>query len=395
LTSQFLPEVFGGAEQQCLRLSRALSGRGVAPHILTSRFDVNTPAQEILDGVPVTRLYAKHPPQMGGPYIGSTMRWMRDLSRWFATHKGSYDLIHCHQAKVNAWAGVRNAKRHGVPALVKLGSAGPNLDFYSLEKKKYLWGKWAAREVAQDMDRVIGISDEMERDLVAYGIEDARRVHIPNGVEVPAWASPQRNSPEQGAIRSRIRQRLGLSDTDLMVLFVGRMEVQKNVDTLLKAFAPVADQAHLVLLGDGDLMQDHQELAAQLGLSGRCHFEGRVDTVPDYQAATDMFVLPAIAEGMSNALLEAMAAGALPVVSEVSGNTDLVDAGETGVLYNPPRDADALTRALRQAFELTPAQRATLCAAAHLKIRDHFSMDAVADRYVDLYKTIVPTFDPH
>lgn len=395
LTSQFLPEVFGGAEQQCLRLSRALSVRGVSPHILTSRYNTETPGEEVIDGIKVTRLHAKHPPQMGGPYTGSTVRWMHDLRRWFGRHRGQVDLIHCHQAKVNAWAGIRNAKRLGVPAIVKLGSAGPNLDFFSLEKKKYLWGKWAAREVARDMTRVIGISDEMEKDLITYGIEDSRRVRIPNGVEVPDWARPGRDSPEQLRLRAQIRAKLGLTDDDTMLLFVGRMEVQKNVETLLRAFAPLAERAHLVLLGDGELMDGHQALAAEMGIAPRCHFEGRVDNVIAYQAATDFFVLPAIAEGMSNALLEAMAAGSVPVASEVSGNTDLVTDAETGIMYAPPRDVAALTAALKRAFDLSPEARSAMSAAGHLKIRDFFSMDAVADRYITLYKSILPSFDPH
>lgn len=392
LTSQFLPEVFGGAEQQCLRLSKALAERGVAPHILTSRCDPNTPETETIDGIPVTRLLTRTPPQMGGANTGSTIRWMHDLRRWFDARKGEIDLIHCHQAKVNAWAGVRNARRLGVPSLVKLGSAGPNLDFYSLEKKKYLWGKWAAKEVATGMDRVIGISDEMEQDLRNYGIEDARRVKIPNGVEPPDWASASRDTPEQLRLRAEIRAGLGLSDTDTMLLFVGRMETQKNVDTLLRAYAPVANRAQLVLLGDGDLLPAHQTLARELGILDRCHFQGRVDTVSAYQAATDFYVLPAIAEGMSNALLEAMAAGSVPVVSKVSGNTDLVTDGETGIMYSPPRDAEALTAALTRAFDMTPDTRRAISDAAYHKIRDHFSIDAVADQYIDLYKSIVPAF---
>lgn len=383
LTSQFLPEVFGGAEQQCLRLSRALAELGHAPHILTSRSEPGTPADEVLDGIPVTRLHTPAPPQIGGRKLGSTLRFARDVSAWIDAQRPGFDLIHCHQAKLNAWIGVREATRRGLPSLVKPGSAGPNFDFFSLEKKRFVYGRMAAGYVKRHADMVVAISQEMLQDVVSYGIPEQRRAFIPNGVPIPGWSDAER-----AATRARIRTELGLHEADRMVLFVGRMERQKNVDTLLRAFARAEGAAHLVLLGDGVQMEEQKRLAAELGLSGRAHFRGRVDTVTDHLAAADIFVLPAIAEGMSNALLEAMAAGTLPVVSEVSGNTDLVRDGENGILYQGPRDADALAAALTRALGAAPETAAALAARARQDMIDTYSIAAIARRYDTLYGTL-------
>ena len=82
LSSQMLPEVFGGAEQQCLRLSRALSDLGERPHVLTSRCSRDVPAEDEIDGVPVTRILVSAPPQRGGWSIGSSIRWMLAAEAW-------------------------------------------------------------------------------------------------------------------------------------------------------------------------------------------------------------------------------------------------------------------------------------------------------------------------
>lgn len=384
LANRFPPETFGGAEQQCLRLSQALVRLGHRPHILTSYGNPETPVHEMLGDVPISRLYTPDPPQNGGPAIGSTIRYARAVPRWLDSQP-PFDIIHCHQAKINAWIGVREAVRRGLTSVVKPGAAGPNFDFFSLEKKKFFYGKYAARYVAKHADAVVAISQEMRQDLIDYGLSEKQRHFIPNGVPIPDW-----DAAGKAAIRARIRAEVGLSDSDQMVLFVGRMVTQKNVDTLLKAFARVPGQAHLVLLGDGALLDDNRALAAELGIGERAHFRGRVDNVTEYLAASDLFVLPAIAEGMSNALLEAMAAGAAPLASRVSGNTDLVRDGENGWLYGPPRDPEALAAGLATALALPPEALARVAATARQEMIDTFSIDAIAARYDALYDQICP-----
>ena len=124
---------------------------------------------------------------------------------------------------------MRAAKRLGVPSLVKLGTAGQNLDFYSLERKKFVWGKVAAQEIARDATRIVSISKEMYDDTRAFGIPEPRCQLIPNGVE-PV-------TPITAEERASLRAELGVLPGERLLLFVGRMERQKNVETLLTAGA--------------------------------------------------------------------------------------------------------------------------------------------------------------
>lgn len=382
LINLFMPEVYSGGERQCLRLAHALRERGVTPIVLTSRSNPHTPEIEVMGGVPVHRIWCPVEPQKGGWHLGASLIWLRQVDRWIEANRDQIDLIHCHHAKLNAWIGVRAAQRIGVPSVVKIGSAGPNFDLHGLERKKFLYGRLAARDIRRGADAFIGTSAEMLRNLRADGIEPRRINEIPNGVEIPQAPSP---------MATRLRAKAGLQDNGRLVIFVGRMERQKNVETLLHAWAQIPRDAphRLVLVGDGSLLAHHKHQAQTLGLGDRVRFVGRVEDVGAYLDAADLFVLPARAEGLSNALLEAMAHGVPQVGSAVSGNTDLIEPGRTGWLYGPPEDVVGLTAALTDALARSDAKLTVLGRASRQKLSEGYSISSVAARTHDLYQTLI------
>src|SRR5207302_10423800 len=106
-----------------------------------------------------------------------------------------------------------------------------------------------------------------------------------------------------------------------------------------------ATGASLVLVGHGPERESLEARVRALGLEGRVRFTGAVDDVADALRATDVFVLPSVAEGMSNSLLEAMATGLPCLASDIGGNQDLLGPGGAGVLVpgrSPDRWADCL-----------------------------------------------------
>ena len=382
LTAQFLPETFGGAEQQALRLSQALVELGHQPVVLTSRSDPKTPAQSLMKGVLVTRLLTPFPPQLGGRHLRSTYLWFAQIARYFREMHHDIDVIHCHQAKLNAWIGVRMGNRYGIPVVVKPGSAGPNFDLLSLERKRYLYGRIAARDIANGADRFVSISQDITADLRKYRVPQSRIVHIPNGVVTRA-APPSRHGPQLRSSRDQA-----------VFVFAGRIERQKNIDTLLTALAKIRDRNwRAFLLGDGTGLARAKEQAIALGLQDRCHFRGRVDDPGPWLSMADFFLLPALAEGMSNALLEAMAAGCIPIASRVSGNTDLISDNANGFLYAPPRDATALASRLCQALDLSMTQRRAFSEAARVRVAKDNAMTDVCNRYAALYQTLRNTVE--
>jgi L-malate glycosyltransferase len=158
---------------------------------------------------------------------------------------------------------------------------------------------------------------------------------------------------------------------------------------LLEAWSAVAKQraGSLILVGPGNDRQQLVELTRTLGIADRVQFTGGVDNPADYLRAADVFVLPSVAEGMSNSLLEAMATALPCAVSSIGGNTDLIEDGTTGRLVNSPAP-EAWTQTLLELLD-DPTHAQRLGAAARRRIDEEFALSVVVDRYVDIYRRML------
>jgi glycosyltransferase involved in cell wall biosynthesis len=143
----------------------------------------------------------------------------------------------------------------------------------------------------------------------------------------------------------------------------------------------------LILVGPGDDRQRLIDLAASLGIADRVQFIGAVDNPAEYLRAADLFVLPSVAEGMSNSLLEAMATALPSAVSGIGGNTDLIEEGTTGRLVANPT-SQAWSQTLLELMD-NPAQAQRLGTAARRKVDEEFALNIVVDRYVELYRKML------
>jgi glycosyltransferase involved in cell wall biosynthesis len=159
---------------------------------------------------------------------------------------------------------------------------------------------------------------------------------------------------------------------------------------LIDAATPVVSSypdTHFLFIGDGGLRDELQRQAQQAGLSENIHFLGIRDDVPDLLAAVDLFVLPSLWEGLSVALLEAMAAGKPIVATAVSGTTQAMIPGETGLVV-PPRDSRALADAIIQLLS-NPAQAQMMGRAAKQHVTVNFSAQKQADEHLALYRRLL------
>ncbi len=169
------------------------------------------------------------------------------------------------------------------------------------------------------------ISAEIEREWRALGVAEGRITRMASGVDADSF------HPGVSSVAADLLPRP-------RVMFTGRLHPQKNLPLLLEAWTEVARRgpANLILVGPGNDRQRLTEMAESLGISDRVQFVGAVDNPADYLRAADVFVLPSVAEGMSNSLLEAMATALPCVVSGIGGNTDLIADGLTGRLVMEP-----------------------------------------------------------
>lgn len=207
---------------------------------------------------------------------------------------------------------------------------------------------------------------------------------IPNGVDT------ERFRPRDEAWRNARRQALGLGPGTVVFCCVARLSEVKCPLVLVDAFARVhASQPDVRLLfaGDGPMADEVRRKVDELGLSDGVAMLGAVDAIGELLPACDVAVLASSSEGMSNALLEAMACGLPIVATSVGGNLQLVRPGVNGVLV-PPHDPGGLAEAMLS-MARAPERRHEFGNRARRIIEEEFSSARMIGAYDHLYRGLL------
>lgn len=171
------------------------------------------------------------------------------------------------------------------------------------------------------------------------------------------------------------------TDEPPVILGAGRMTLQKDFPTLIRAFAKVREKrdCRLIILGEGELRNKLQALVDDLGLQAHVLLAGFVKNPSAWMARADLFVLSSAWEGFGNVLVEAMACGT-PVVSTdcPSGPSEILEDGKWGQLV-PVGDADAMADAILEMLSTSSPTPEELARKAH-----EFSSSLIADQYIAL-----------
>lgn len=359
----------GGAERQLASLAPLLQAHNVEISVLTRRYRGLAPF-ETVDGVPVYRL------PIWGPKPAASLLF--SLAALFHLRRLQPHVIHAHELLSPTTTAVLAKRLWGTPVAAKVLRGGRLGDVAKLKARPT--GLRRLHLMRRHVDAFITISTEINRELAALDVPAWQRPFIPNGVDTARF------SPPAPGKKTLIRRQLGLPPQTAVVVFTGRLAAEKRVDQLL-AIWPQVRQAHidarLLILGAGE------EEAALRRQAGRgVHFAGRVADVAPYLRAADLFVLPSATEGLSNALLEAMATGVAVAATAVGGAPDLIDDGGNGWLM-PPDDPQALQETIITALA-NPAQREQMGALARLHVQRDYSLETTALRLRRLYDTLLP-----
>jgi glycosyltransferase involved in cell wall biosynthesis len=285
---------------------------------------------------------------------------------WATMNRRKFDVIHAHSTAAGLTAGLVG-RLLGKRVLVKV-TGMPAAEALADRHPSWRVRRWLLDRTAHAM---VGVSNEMMRVLAQAGVRDDRRVLIPNGVRLPDAGSLTPDRPSDPADHG-------------VVLYVGRLAEVKGVGALLHMWSemPRRQAATLLIVGEGPLRPELERETAARGLTGSVRFLGyRRDVTALYRRA-DVFVLPSVSEGLSNALLEAMAAGLPAVASDVGGNREVIEQGVSGFLIDWTEGGTAAgmvgrlleDRALRRRIGEAARRRAA-----------SFSIATVADQYCALY----------
>jgi glycosyltransferase involved in cell wall biosynthesis len=360
----------GGVARHFVDLAEGLTARGVqvvgiyAPHKLDAHFR--------------ERFAAGGMPPMHGLAMRRAVHPLDTADLWRLTRLirrlGPFDLVHGHSSKGGA-LGRLAARALGLPS-VYTPHAIVTLDPTLSPLRRMFYGR-IERWLARRTETLIAVSDDEARHIESLGIDAEKVQVVPNGIEPPDFPR-----------RDEIRSRLGISPTEVVVGFVGRLSAQKAPDGLLDAFAAAAGerpQARLVMVGSGPLHGEMTRRIAALGLASRVTLLGDV-VATTYMPAFDVFCLSSRYEGMPYVYLEALSAG-LPIVStRVGGATMCVEHDRNGLLV-PPDNAAALAAALASVIDDRILRRRF--AAASRQMAERFTADRMIDRTLAVYSSIL------
>ena len=313
LVFNFPPKWLGGTEIATYNIAKHLSKRGHEVHVLTT-LDKSLPRESKVEGFYVHRI--KIPLKI--PTIPILQSLLLGIKFTSVVSQINPDIIHLQ------------------------GISATWIPFAKKFKKKYVvWGRgsdiytsWTLKKVTSSIviknaGRVLALTQDMKNEMQKiYNSDDLGVIVIPNGIDLKRFE----NLP-----RKNIRESLGIEGNEKIVLFVGTLKPVKGVSYLIEAMNVVNNKAKLLLVGDGGERRNLETFVKKSDLQKYVNFVGKIpnDKVPEYMAASDVFVLPSLSEGFPVVVVEAMASGLPIIATDVGGLSEIVKDGENGFLVEP------------------------------------------------------------
>jgi glycosyltransferase involved in cell wall biosynthesis len=349
-----------GAEKQFTRLASGLPRERYDVHVLLLTRSGPYADQLQAAGIPVTLLGKRSK-------FDPTAFWR--LRSWLKTVQP--DIIHTWLFAANAYGRLAA----GIVPRAKVVVSERCVDSW-----KQGWQLWLDRKLIRRTDRLVGNSQSVVAFYRDLGVPAEKLVCIPNGVDCP---------PPTMIDRPALLRELGWPEDSFLAGFIGRLAPQKRVDDLIFAVETLRQtrpQLKLMLVGDGPQRERLEQFTRDVGCTEHVRFLGHRSDTEKWLALLDAFCLASSFEGMSNSLMEAMAAGKPAVVSDIPPNRELVIQGETGFLA-PVGDRVAYMQFLRLLID-DPELRQRLGTTGRHRMEREFSVAQMVERYAELYERL-------
>ncbi len=258
------------------------------------------------------------------------------------------DLVHTHLFSANTLGAIA-AKWAGIPSIARV----------------------PATEGAEHYRRstyVTAVSHNVAAHLESQGFPPGKIRVFYNGVD---WARFDELPPcDELPPRDAARQKLGLPPDAFVVLCAASLTPRKGQKFLLQASAEIRPEIHLLLCGEGKEEMLLRELATELKMGNRVHFAGFLSDIRPALAASDVFALPSLQEGLPNVVMEALAARVPTIATHIAGTPEIIENGKTGILIAPGEVVPL--RISLETLQRDPELRARLARAGRQKIERDF-----------------------
>lgn len=369
LTPYFHPHL-GGVESHVLELSKHLMDLGHEVLVVTTKLE-DTGSEDTVEGVPVKRvepltIFLSTPIVPG----------VRDI-----LSEEDYDILHGHSPPpLMSFFGVRSSKKKDVPFVLTYHcdleipqTFGPLI--VNLYERSF--GTYTVSEA----DKIITTTTSYGATSKAVWHEEADI--IPNAVD------EDRFHPSNDG--SHIREKLGIGDKKL-ITYVGRIVYHKGLEYFVRAANYLEEEnVQFLLVGTGDFRPELEKIIKREGLEDKVMFAGRVpkEELPNYYAATDIFVLPSVSrlEAFGIVALEAMASSVPVIVSDIPGVRDVIVEGEHGLLAEPMNSED-LAGKIRTLIK-NPEMAEKMGKSGRKRVEERFTWTKVAKKIERVYESVL------
>lgn len=307
------------------------------------------------------------------PYKSANVRAYKELKK--IINEGHYDIIHCHTPVGAALTrlAASDARKRGT----KVFYTAHGFHFYKgAPLANWLLYYPVERWLAPKTNVLITINHEdYER---AKTFKAGRVEYVPGvGIDIRKFQEEPKREPQT------LRRELGIPLDATVLLSVGEVNRNKNHKVVVEAL-PDLPGAYYVICGEGSLMDDLRTLSQKLNVSGRFIMTGYRADVADFYQMADIFVFPSLREGLSVALMEAMANGLPVVCSDIRGNRDLIEHGKSGVLVGQKPEPKAIAEAVEK-LRTNASLRARYAQEAARRVQC-FDVSVVIEKMKTLYE---------
>ena len=313
LVHSFPPKWMGGTEIASYNLAKRLGELGHEVHVITE-LDHGMKLENFEDGFFVHRILRRRI-----RILGYTLFWIKVLP---ILKKINPDIIHCQNMVM------------GMPAIFKKWLKKPIVVYHRDNIINNIIEKYFFKIVLKRTDVAIALSESMKNRMLTLNQREI--LVISNGIKLERFQL----EGFKRVNKSQIRKKLGLDSDDTLLIYVGRLHPIKGVRFLIEAMNILKNneiEIKLIIVGDGHHKRDLEMLIKNLELKNQVEFKGWIphEIIPEYMAASDIFILPSLTEGFPNVCLEAMASGLPIITTKIDGMSEIIEDGKNGYLVSP------------------------------------------------------------
>jgi N-acetyl-alpha-D-glucosaminyl L-malate synthase BshA len=357
--------------------AKTLVQKGHEVHVVTP-YNQGAVYEEIMDGINVHRFKWLEPkPFKALAYFKGFKDNLRLFTYFISlffnlikiNRKYGIEIIHAHTAVPTGFIAAIVAKIMQLPLFITVHG----IDIYNFENDQIF--KRVIRFSLNSSEKAIAVSDDLVEKMELLGVNREKIVFLRNAVDRDTF-KPLKNKT--------LRENYGIKEIDILILFVGYLDVFKGIFETIEAFHDVAkknDNIKLTMVSEGPKKGELKEMVSKFNLEDKVIFAGEIapSEISKYYQAADIFVLPSHIKGIPVVVIEAMACG-LPVVVS---NTEIIDDGLNGFLV-PPNDKDLLAQKLEILIN-DPNLREKFRNEALKTIDEEFNISKKVEKLIKLY----------